>query len=99
MQDKCYVNQLRALVTAERRRLIRALESLGLRVIPGEANFLLFYAGDPTLADALRARGILLRDCRNFDGLTAGWYRTAVRTEEENERLLAVLSEIFGLNL
>ena len=94
LQDECYVNQLRALVTAERRRLIRALEALGLRVIPGEANFLLFYAGDPNLADALRARGILLRDCRNFDGLTAGWYRTAVRTEEENDRLLTALREV-----
>ena len=63
-------------------------------MIPGEANFLLFYAGDPTLADALRARGILIRDCRSFDGLTAGWYRIAVRTGEENDRLLTALREV-----
>ena len=94
LRDEEYVKRLRALITAERRRLIPALEALGLRVIPGEANFLLFYAGDPTLADALRARGILIRDCRSFDGLTAGWYRIAVRTGEENDRLLTALGEV-----
>ena len=94
LRDEEYVKRLRALIAAERRRLIPALKALGLRVIPGEANFLLFHAGDPTLADTLRARGILIRDCRNFDGLTAGWYRIAVRTREENDRLLTALREV-----
>ena len=74
--------------------MIDALVRLGLRVIPGEANFLLFQSGDTTLADKLRARGILIRDCANFAGLSAGWYRTAIRTAEENSALLNALSEV-----
>ena len=41
----------------------------------------------------------MIRDLRSFRGLGSGWYRTAVRTKEENERLLNALSEIFEVNL
>ena len=31
---------------------------------------------------------ILIRDCSSFEGLGPGWYRTAVRTAVDNDRLL-----------
>ena len=62
-------------------------------MIPGEANYLLFFSPAPLL-EPLRERGILLRDCGNYRGLEAGWYRTAVRTQEENRRLIQSLEEI-----
>jgi len=94
LQDKDYVNRLRALISAERKRMIPALEGLGLRVIPGEANFLLFRADDPALCQKLRERGILIRGCGNFAGLDVNWYRAAIRTEKENDRLLKALREV-----
>ena len=94
LQDKDYVNRLRALISAERKRMIPALEGLGLRVIPGEANFLLFRADDPALCQKLRERGILIRGCGNFAGLDINWYRAAIRTEKENDRLLKALREV-----
>lgn len=51
------------------------------------------------LDELLRSYGIMIRDLRSFRGLGSGWYRTAVRTKEENERLLNALSEIFEVNL
>jgi threonine-phosphate decarboxylase len=93
LQEKDYVNQMRALVSAERRRMSAALTALGLRVIPGEANFLLFQSRQP-LDKGLRARGILIRSCADFHGLDESWYRCAVRTEEENGRLIAALREV-----
>lgn len=119
--DHAYRDRLRAMVGRERPRLIKGLQRLGFFVLPGEANYLMFFvpgslyrgklnsketdgaehklSGPLNLCDLLRPYGIMLRDLRSFYGLGPGWYRTAVRTEEENERLLAVLSEIFGLNL
>lgn len=88
-----YVRAVRALVARERPRLAGELSRLGFRVIPGEANYLLFYTPAALIAP-LRARGILLRDCGNYEGLGAGWYRTAVRTPEENRRLVAALEDI-----
>ncbi len=94
LRDVAYVAAVRALVTAERPRMQAALEEMDLRVIPGEANFLLFDSGDALLGEKLRERGILLRDCRNFPGLREGWYRTAVRTADENSVLLRTLREV-----
>ena len=93
LRERDYVIRLRSLIREERPRLAHALHGLGLHVIPGQANFLLFRA-DPALGRRLAQKGILLRDCRNFHGLGPGWYRTAVRLPEENDRLIAALREV-----
>lgn len=93
LREDDYVNRLRTLIRAERPRLRAALEALGLRVIPGEANFLLFRSETP-LDAPLRERGILLRNCADFAGLDEAWHRAAVRTREENDRLIAALEAI-----
>ena len=80
-------------IAAERARLTQALRQLGVRVWPGEANFLLLYS-DADLCGELRKRGILLRDCANYPGLRKGFVRIAVRTREENDALLAALREV-----
>ena len=94
LEEKDYVNQLRDLVSAVRPRMIRGLETLGLHVVSGEANYLLFFCEDRGLGEKLRSRGILIRDCRNYAGLAEGWYRAAIRTEAENDRLLRALQEV-----
>ncbi len=92
--EENYVNLLRALISAERQRMRTALEALGLRVVRGEANFLLFHCADFGFAEKLRKRGVLIRDCANFAGLEKGWYRTAIRTEAENNELLETIREV-----
>lgn len=94
LNEKDYVNCLRLLISRERQRMIVAMEALGLRVIPGKANYLLFQCGDGVLEKKLRDRGILIRDCGSFEGLSAGWFRVAVRTGTENDRLLRTLQEV-----
>ncbi len=88
-----YVQAVRALIAEQRPRLAGELTRLGLRVIPGEANYLLFFSPKPLL-EPLRRRGILLRDCGNYRGLCDGWYRAAVRGREDNQRLIAALEEV-----
>ena len=46
--------------------------------------------------ETLRQKGVVLRSCANYPGLDGSWYRTAVRTAAENERLLQILSEVFS---
>lgn len=93
LRETGYVQAVRALLAAERPWLAAALETLGLRVLPGEANYLLFACGTPLL-EPLRRRGILLRSCANYAGLDGAWYRTAVRTHAENVRLAAAIREV-----
>ena len=70
-----------------------AFRSLGLRALPGEANYLLLFSDRDTPA-LLRAKGILVRDCSGYPGLGPGWFRAAVRTPEENEKLLIAVREV-----
>ena len=93
LKETEYVQAVRTLIVVERPRLAGDLTRLGFRVVPGEANYLLFFSPKPLL-EPLRRRGILIRDCRNYKGLRAGWYRTAVRGRADNLRLAAALEEI-----
>ena len=91
--DEGYLERSRRLVDAQRTRLVGALRSHGLRVVPGEANYLLF-KGPVDLGKRLLAAGILIRSCANFRGLDDSWYRIAVRSPEENDRLMEALGEV-----
>ena len=94
LDERDYLATLRELIAGERQRMREALTALGLKVVPGEANFLLFHTEERALSEKLREKGILLRDCSSFRGLEPGWYRTAVRTEAENGELLRALQEV-----
>lgn len=85
-----------AFVAQRRQELTAGLEALGLEVVgESQVNFLLLRS-DRELYAPLLARGFLIRDCRNFRGLGAGYYRVAVKTREENQALLAALGEILA---
>ena len=49
-----------------------------------------------TLGEEMEERGVVLRGCGNYPGLDDTWYRTAVRTREENDILLQTLREVLG---
>ena len=93
LRETAYADAVRALIADQRPRLAAGLRALGLQVIEGSANYLLFRAPE-TLGAALQQRGVCLRSCGNYPGLSAGWYRTAVRTALENEQLLQTMREV-----
>ena len=82
-----------AYIKKEREYLQQGLKKLKLKIYPSEANFILLYSKVP-LKEKLLKKGILIRDCDNFRGLTKGFYRIAVKQREDNERLLQELEEI-----
>ena len=94
-EQYAYADAVRALIADQRPKLAAWLRALGLQVIEGSANYLLFRAPE-TLGAALQQRGVCLRSCGNYPGLSAGWYRTAVRTAPENQQLLKTLQEVLA---
>ena len=93
LRETAYVARVRALIADQRPKLAGALRALGLRVIEGKANYLLFQ-GPADLGERLRPRGVVLRSCANYPGLDGSWYRTAVRTAPENAKLFETLREV-----
>ena len=93
LKEQEFLRRSRELIREERPWLAAQLEEQGLRVCPSQANYLLLKSGRE-LAAPLLERGILIRDCSNYAGLGSGWYRIAVRTHEENQKLIDALAEI-----
>lgn len=97
-QELSYVAETKREVAKERRFLKEGLEALGITVYEGAANFL-FLKSELFLYEELRKRHILIRDCSNYRGLKAGYYRVAVKQHKENEKLLGQIGEICGKKL
>lgn len=91
--DAEFLEKNRTIIRAERPWLEEKLRKFGFRVCPSQVNYILF-RGDVGLTEQLRARGVAIRDCANFEGLTSGWYRVAVRQYEENEQLIAAIRSV-----
>ena len=99
LQDRDYQDRTRAECIRLRSDFADKLgEFADLQVYPATANyFFLHLSGrmnSQELAARLSARGLLIRRCDNYAGLDSSYIRLAVRTEAENERLLADLTDI-----
>ena len=95
LADSEYAARTRAWIGAERPFLAGAVAALPGWTLcgPPSANFLLARGPEPAhrLQERLGPPGILVRDCRSFEGLTPHHVRLAVRTRAENQRLLEAL--------
>ena len=103
LRDFPYHAATRSTVRDLREKLVLSLGFVpGLKVFPSAANFLLcrlerLGQGIGPLYDRLLSQRIAIRPCGNFRGLDERYFRIAVRTREENEKLCAALEVFFGL--
>ena len=95
LEETAYADSVRTLIADQRPRLAAGLRTLGLRVVDGQANYLLFRA-PADFGAKLRRHGAVVRGCGNYPGLDETWYRTAVRTQKENEQLLKIMREVLA---
>lgn len=95
LKEQTFLQTARKTIFIEKRWLSAQLEQLRMKVCPSSANYLLFY-GPTDLHIALKQNGIAIRNCDNYHGLGAGWYRIAVRLHEENERLIQSMERVLG---
>ena len=76
----------------------RLLALPGLTVYPSRANYVLFRLREAVpglVRRLLHEYGMALRDCANYPGLEGGvWFRAAVRSPEEHERLCNTLAAL-----
>lgn len=99
LRDRDYQDRTRSECRRLRTAFIEELQKFTeLQVFPAAANYLFLRLNGrmkaQELAEKLSAVGILIRRCENYDGLDNSYIRIAVRTEAENQRLLASLADI-----
>lgn len=96
LKEKDLPETVRSYIAKERRYLTREFTRLGIRYYPPAANYILFQS-DRDLFTLLKRKGYLIRDCANYEGLSKGYYRIAVRRHTENTLLVKALGEIFEM--
>ncbi|MHB8844986.1 MAG: threonine-phosphate decarboxylase CobD [Nitrospirota bacterium] len=90
--DRAYQMRTTEVISAEKGYLEQGFRDLGIEFFPSSANYYLFRTtSGNSVASSLRKRGILVRDCSNFVGLDGSYVRVAVRSRNENSRLLKEL--------
>lgn len=93
LRERNYVQQTLKKIQLEKEHLSAELKTRGFRIYGSEANYI-FFLGPKMLREDCLNQGVSIRDCSNYVGLKEGYYRVAVRTEEENKKLLRALDAI-----
>jgi len=99
LSDPDYHDKTRKYVAGERERLAGRLAALpACEVFPSRANYLLVRLRNGQRAADLRSglmkKGVLIRDCGNFEGLDRTYFRVAVRLKAENDQLVELLERL-----
>ena len=92
-KPKEYIRQTREYVSGQREYMRNIMKMMGYVVFASKANYL-FFKGRPGLEKEALEAGFLIRDCQNYEGLSEGFYRIAVRGEADNRAFLQALQEL-----
>ncbi|HAZ46587.1 MAG TPA: threonine-phosphate decarboxylase [Cyanobacteria bacterium UBA11369] len=100
LQDKAFEQLSWDWLGAARPRLFQALAELpGLHPFPSAANFLLVKSEQSSVLiqeKLLQQSRILIRDCVSFPELGDRFFRVAVRSQADNQRLIEGLAQILN---
>ena len=97
-----YLQTTRCEIAKQREQLSGALTTLGIRVTSGCANYLLLelplpLPSAPVIAETLLMQhAIAVRVCTNYNGLNERFVRIAIRSEQENQHLIAALQTVLA---
>jgi len=98
LQDTAFQQQTYDWLEQTRSPLYHQLAKIPrLHPLPGVANYFLIQSGYPVLQlqqELLLKHKILIRDCTSFTELGDRYFRIAIRTPPENDRLLKALTQI-----
>lgn len=102
LKDIEYQEKTRKYVAERAAELKEALKKIkGLKVFESTVNFIMINIEDTGLKSSelvakMKRQGILVRDCSNYPGLDDYYIRVAVRSEEENAKLIEKLEVALG---
>lgn len=100
LEDKEFISRSREFMFHERLYLFNELSNIhGFQPYKPTANYIFVKINargmnSSLLREQLLAHDIAIRDCSNFVGLGDKYFRVAVRTREENTRLVAAMKNV-----
>lgn len=103
LKNPTYYNQQYTIIHEQRMRLSQELQQQNFSVLPGVANFILTFLPENThhtsssFIEACKEKGVFIRDAQNM-GVSLGnnSVRFAIRSSEENERILECVKQVLA---
>lgn len=89
-KEKTFAIESAEIIYKEKIKLQKKMEEKGYRVLGSKANYLFFQA-EENFDQYCLEHGILIRNCSNYEGLEGGWFRIAVKSPEDNQKLISIL--------
>jgi histidinol-phosphate aminotransferase len=98
LEDETYLRWYVAEVLEAREEFVAALDLLGVPHWPSQANFILIHIGPRhrEFAEAMRARGVLVRDRSNDPGCD-GCVRVTIGTRDQMKTSVTALHEVLNI--
>jgi threonine-phosphate decarboxylase len=100
VKDTEFIQKSRLLISKSKRQMLEMFKTVPwLKIYPSETNFLLIEIiqeelTSTQLAEGLAKKGLLIRDCKDFDGLNNRFFRVTVRRPEENRKLVEQIKSL-----
>ncbi len=93
--EKKFVEDSRTAILEEKEKLRGALEKRGFKIYGSKGNYL-FFDQQPDFGEKMLAKGYLLRDCSNYEGLGEGKFRIAIRSGEDNAGFIDAVDAVIA---
>ena len=94
LKEEDYIRHSIEYVEKEKNYLYNNLKQIeNIKVFKPSVNFIMFkILNNLDLKEEMMKHSILIRSCSNYEGLNSSFYRIAVRTREENEKIITALN-------
>ncbi|MBN2110239.1 MAG: aminotransferase class I/II-fold pyridoxal phosphate-dependent enzyme, partial [Methanosarcinaceae archaeon] len=94
-----YLKDSRAFIKQEHDFLMQKLSRRGFKPIKSSVNYIFVDISELSLnsselAERMASHGVLIRDCSSFQDIGTNYIRIAVRTREENERVVSTIRQV-----
>jgi threonine-phosphate decarboxylase len=97
LSDQSYIASTRDYILTERKLFLSQLNDIAsLKVFPSQGNYIFFYTEVFDLDDQLKPYGIMIRNCSNYMGLEAGYFRVAIKKRQDNQQLIDIFNKILS---
>lgn len=95
LQDETYIKKTKSWIRKERSWFLSELLTIeGISPYKSQGNYIFFKSNTIDLDIQLAPFGIMIRNCNNYEGLTDGYFRVAIKDREKNIKLILCIKEI-----
>ncbi|MBI5098410.1 MAG: threonine-phosphate decarboxylase [Nitrospirae bacterium] len=97
LEDVEYADKTFGMIGREKNFLEAGFKKTGIEYFPSDTNYYLLKIEVQHAVSLLRRKGILVRDCSNFNGLDGSYIRVAVKSRRDNEILLKEIKDVWSV--